>query len=51
MAVKTEVQNSVLPSLETITKNEVKAALSEQIGRGLVDHVTQVRAEPLVMVP
>ena len=27
MAVKAEVQNSVLPSLENITKNEVKTAL------------------------
>ncbi|KAF8078122.1 hypothetical protein FPV67DRAFT_1464268 [Lyophyllum atratum] len=41
MAVKSEVQNSVLPSLETITKNEVKAALNDQIGRGLVDFISQ----------
>ncbi|KAG5342201.1 hypothetical protein C0989_004513 [Termitomyces sp. Mn162] len=41
MAVKSEVQNSVLPSLETITKTEVKAALDEQIGRGLVDFIGQ----------
>ncbi|KAF5386777.1 hypothetical protein D9615_001668 [Tricholomella constricta] len=41
MAVKNEVQNSVLPSLETITKNEVKAALNDQIGRGLVDFISQ----------
>ncbi|KAG6874293.1 hypothetical protein C0995_001518 [Termitomyces sp. Mi166 len=41
MAVKNEVQNSVLPSLENITKNEVKAALDEQIGRGLVDFISQ----------
>ncbi|KAI0035754.1 hypothetical protein K488DRAFT_42648 [Vararia minispora EC-137] len=37
MAVKTEVQNSVLPSLETITKNEVKLALNGQIAKGLGD--------------
>lgn len=43
MAVKNEVQNSVLPSLENITKSEVKAALDEQIGRGLVDFIRQVR--------
>lgn len=42
MAVKNEVQNSVLPSLENITKNEVKAALNDQIGRGLVDFISQV---------
>ncbi|KAG5645898.1 hypothetical protein DXG03_005045 [Asterophora parasitica] len=41
MAVKSEVQNSVLPSLEIITKNEVKAALNDQIGRGLVDYISQ----------
>lgn len=42
MAVKNEVQNSVLPSLESITKNEVKAALNDQVGKGLVDKITQV---------
>ena len=42
MAVKTEVQNSVLPSLETITKNEVKAALGTQIARGVTDSIKQV---------
>lgn len=42
MAVKSEVQNSVLPSLENITKNEVKAALNDQIGRGLIDFIGQV---------
>ncbi|KAH9854093.1 hypothetical protein C2E23DRAFT_82041 [Lenzites betulinus] len=35
MAVKSEVQNSVLPSLENITKMEVKAALSNQIAKGV----------------
>lgn len=44
MAVKGEVQNSVLPALENITKNEVKAALNEQIGGGLVDFISQVRS-------
>lgn len=43
MAVKSEVQNSVLPALETITKNEVKAALNDQVGRGLVDMINLVR--------
>lgn len=42
MAVKSEVQNSVLPALEAITKTEVKAALNEQVGRGLVDFISQV---------
>ncbi|KAI0670515.1 hypothetical protein C8Q78DRAFT_975321 [Trametes maxima] len=37
MAVKAEVQNSVLPSLETITKTEVKAALSNQIAKGVTE--------------
>lgn len=43
-AVKTVVQNSVLPSLEAITKNEVKAALNGQIAKGLGDSVNQVSA-------
>ncbi|KAJ6547097.1 hypothetical protein B0H19DRAFT_1163992 [Mycena capillaripes] len=42
MAVKSEVQNSVLPALETITKNEVKAALNEQVSSGFVDYISQV---------
>jgi hypothetical protein len=42
MAVKTEVQNSVLPSLENITKTEVKAALNGQIAKGLGDSMNQV---------
>ncbi|TFK25084.1 hypothetical protein FA15DRAFT_668959 [Coprinopsis marcescibilis] len=41
MAVKSEVQNSVLPSLESITKNEVRSVLNEQVGRGLVDVINQ----------
>ncbi|KAI0781076.1 hypothetical protein BD413DRAFT_462702 [Trametes elegans] len=36
-AVKAEVLNSVLPSLENITKTEVKAALSNQIAKGVTD--------------
>lgn len=42
MAVKSEVQNSVLPSLETITKTEVKLALGAQIARGVTDSIKQV---------
>ncbi|KAJ7090254.1 hypothetical protein B0H15DRAFT_255005 [Mycena belliarum] len=41
MAVKSEVQNSVLPALETITKNEVRAALNEQVSAGFVDYISQ----------
>jgi hypothetical protein len=41
-AVKSEVQNSVLPSLETITKTEVKSALGTQIARGVTDSIKQV---------
>ncbi|KAM6500667.1 hypothetical protein JOM56_003681 [Amanita muscaria] len=40
-AVKNEIQSSVLPALEAITKSEVKAALNDQVGRGLVDTVNQ----------
>ena len=42
MAVKNEIQNSVLPSLENITKNEVKGALSDQIGISLIDVINRV---------
>ncbi|EJD53266.1 hypothetical protein AURDEDRAFT_81612 [Auricularia subglabra TFB-10046 SS5] len=40
-AVKGVVQNSVLPSLETITKNEVRSALNSQIAKGLGDSLAQ----------
>ncbi|THH32998.1 hypothetical protein EUX98_g1193 [Antrodiella citrinella] len=40
-AVKAEVQNSVLPSLENIMKNEVKTALNLHIGKGLADAMKQ----------
>jgi len=53
MAVKSEVQNSVLPSLENITKNEVKAVLNSQIAKGLGDSMNQVCSfiiEPLVVL-
>ena len=46
MPVKAEVQNSVLPSLENITKNEVKSALSNQIAKGVSDAMKVVRALP-----
>lgn len=42
MAVKAEVQSSVLPSLENITKTEVKAALNNQISKGLAESMKQV---------
>ncbi|KAJ6606531.1 hypothetical protein DFH09DRAFT_1299762 [Mycena vulgaris] len=54
MAVKSEVQNSVLPALETITKNEVKAALNEQVSAGFVDYISQtlpVEIEKLLLRP
>ena len=41
-AVKGEVQNSVLPSLENITKTEVKSAINNQMTRGLGDAVRVV---------
>ncbi|KAJ7702347.1 hypothetical protein B0H17DRAFT_1043830 [Mycena rosella] len=54
MAVKSEVQNSVLPALETITKNEVKAALNEQVSAGFVDYIHQtlpIEIEKLLLRP
>ncbi|KAL0947371.1 hypothetical protein HGRIS_013487 [Hohenbuehelia grisea] len=54
MAVKSEVQNSVLPSLENITKTEVKSALNEQIGRGMTNFIGEslpVEIEKLLLRP
>lgn len=42
MAVKAEVQNSVLPALENITRTEVRAALNENVGTKLGQYVQQV---------
>ena len=42
MAVKNEVQNSVLPALENITRAEVRSALKEHVGGGLVNYIQQV---------
>ncbi|PPQ78521.1 hypothetical protein CVT25_011793 [Psilocybe cyanescens] len=54
MAVKNEIQNSVLPSLETITRNEVKTALNDQINIGLIDAINRslpAEMEKLLMRP
>ena len=50
MAVKNEIQNSVLPSLENITKNEVKGALNDQIGISLIDVINRVNFKSSVRV-
>lgn len=42
-AVKNVIQNSVLPALETVTRNEVKVALNNQISKGLTESMKQVR--------
>ncbi|KAJ3491804.1 hypothetical protein NLJ89_g11306 [Agrocybe chaxingu] len=41
MAVKTEIQNSVLPALETMTKTELKTAFNEQVASTLADLVSR----------
>ncbi|GAW06255.1 wd40 repeat-containing nuclear protein [Lentinula edodes] len=54
VAVKNEVQTSVLPSLEAITRKEVRDALNDQVGRGLVDVISQripVEMEKLLTRP
>ncbi|KAJ7632208.1 hypothetical protein FB45DRAFT_911811 [Roridomyces roridus] len=54
MAVKSEVQNSVLPALENITKQEVRAALNDQVSSGFVDFISQslpVEIEKLLLRP
>jgi hypothetical protein len=42
VAVKSEIRDTVLPSLENITRNEVKMAMNEHLGRGLGDYVQKV---------
>jgi hypothetical protein len=42
MAVKSEVQNSILPSLENITKTELKNALTGSLAKNLSDTIKQV---------
>jgi len=42
MAVKAEVQNSVLPALEHITRTEVRSALNDHVGRGLTEYIQNV---------
>ncbi|KAF8527056.1 hypothetical protein JB92DRAFT_2699369 [Gautieria morchelliformis] len=53
-AVKSEVQQSVLPALEKITKDEVKMAMNGQISKGLTDSMQQtlpVEIERLLLRP
>ncbi|KAF8136086.1 hypothetical protein EV363DRAFT_1318702 [Boletus edulis] len=54
MAVKAEVQNSVLPALEHITRTEVRSALNEHVGRGLTEYIQNnlpVEIEKLLLRP
>lgn len=50
MAVKAEVQNSVLPALENITRMEVRTALNEHVGGGLAVYIQQVRYYTLILL-
>jgi hypothetical protein len=43
VAIRSEVQNSVLPALEQIAKVEIKNALNGQIARGIAESMKQVR--------
>lgn len=40
--MKSVIQNSVLPALETVTRSEVKVALNAQISKGLSESMKQV---------
>ncbi|KAF7311567.1 hypothetical protein MKEN_01059300 [Mycena kentingensis (nom. inval.)] len=54
MAVKSEVQTSILPALETMTKNEVKTALNDRVSSGFVEIVNQnlpMEMEKLLLRP
>jgi hypothetical protein len=46
MAVKAEVQTSVLPALENITRIEVRSALNEHVGGGIANYIQQVSLTP-----
>ncbi|KAG8865326.1 hypothetical protein FRB96_000216 [Tulasnella sp. 330] len=53
-AVKNVIQNSVLPALETVTRQEVKVALNTQISKGLSDSMKQtlpLEIEKLLLRP
>jgi hypothetical protein len=45
-ALKTEVQRTILPALEMITKTEVRQVLDAQIVRGIGESMNQVRICP-----
>jgi len=45
-ALKTEVQRTILPALEMITKTEVRQVLDAQIVRGIGESMNQVRIYP-----
>jgi hypothetical protein len=51
MAVKAEVQNSVLPALESITRVEVRAALNEHVGGSLTSYIQKVSRFPFFNLP
>jgi polyribonucleotide nucleotidyltransferase len=42
-ALKTEVQRTILPALEVMTKTEVRQVLDSQIVRGIGESMNQVR--------
>lgn len=48
LAVKSEVQNSVLPSLENITRTELKSALNGPMTKNITEAVKQVGVYPLL---
>ena len=52
--IKSEMQRTVLPTLENLTRNEVKAALGSQIAKGITESIhgsLPVEIEKLLMRP
>jgi hypothetical protein len=50
-ALKTEVQRTILPALEVMTKNEVRQALDSQIVRGIGESMNHVCTDSFFFAP
>ena len=53
-AIKNEMQRAVIPTLENLTRNEVKAALGSQIAKGITESINKslpVEIEKLLLRP
>jgi len=49
-ALKTEVQRTILPALEMLTRTEIRQTVDQQISRGISESMNQVRGQALEAV-